>query len=131
VLSAMESRLVYMEVKSSPPKNIEGDEDHEFFDRLEDLQPHLALFFVDTELRLADKIVPFFEAERRGRSSWMDRYLPPLEKIGDEIFLAGPSLYLLGSKRSLVRNLAVCFRHFLTSAPGLIFPLWSNARSNE
>ncbi len=63
MVALLEGWLVYMEVKSSPPKNIEGDEVHAFLARLKDLLPHLALFFVDTELRLKDKIVPFFETE--------------------------------------------------------------------
>ena len=129
VVSAMESRLIYMEVKSSPPKNIEGDEVHEFFGRLEDLQPHLAFFFVDTELRLKDKIVPLFEAE--GGAA---RYPNPdgagrAEKIGDEIFFLKPALYLLGSKRSIPGNLQLCFRHFFTSLPERAFPVWRPQRS--
>jgi hypothetical protein len=93
VLSAMEGRLVYMEVKSSPPQNIEGDEVHEILlSRAAGAFP--GFFFVDTEPRLRDKIVLFLR--------WrVVRKVPG----------------------SIVRNLAVCFRHFLTSAPGLIFPL--------
>jgi len=129
VVSAMEGRLIYMEVKSSPPKNIAGDEVHEFFRRLEDLQPHLAFFFVDTELRLKDKIVPLFEAERSAA-----RYPDPddgggVEKIGDEIFFLKPALYLFGSRRSIPGNLQLCFRHFFTSSPERAFPVWRPQRS--
>ena len=124
VVSAMEGRLIYMEVKSSPPKNIEGDEVHEFFGRLEDLQPHLAFFFVDTELRLKDKIVPLFEAEWSTRNSRPGEYLPPVERIADEIFFLDPALYLLSSKRSIVRNLAVCFRHFFTFSSAAVSSPW-------
>ncbi len=131
VVSAMESRLVYMEVKSSPPKNIGGDEVHEFFGRLEDLRPHLAFFFVDTELRLKDKMVPLFEAERAAAG-----YPGPdgpgwAEKIGDEIFFLKPVLYLFGSKRSIAGNMGVCFRHFFTSSAGRAFTVWPGERSAE
>jgi hypothetical protein len=131
VVSAMESRLIYMEVKSSPPKNIEGGEVHEFFGRLEDLQPHLAFFFVDTELRLKDKIVPLFEAERDAAGYPNPADAGRAEKIGDEIFFLKPALYLLGSKRSIAGNLGVCFCHFFTSSPGKAFPFWPPQRSAE
>ncbi len=131
VVSALEGRLIYMEVKSSPPKNISGDEVHEFFARLEDLQPHLAFFFVDTELRLKDKIVPLFEAEGSAAgypnlddAGWA-------EKIGDEIFFLKPGLYLFGSKRSIIGNMEVCFRHFFTLSPGKAFTVWPPQRSAE
>lgn len=129
VVSAMESRLIYMEVKSSPPKNIEGDEVHEFFSRLEDLQPHLAFFFVDTGLRLKDKIVPLFEAEREAAGYPKPDGAGQAEKIGDEIFFLKPALYLLGSKRSIAGNLGVCFRHFFTSSAGRASAVWPLQRS--
>jgi hypothetical protein len=131
VVSAMESRLIYMEVKSSPPKNIAGDEVHEFFGRLDDLQPHLAFFFVDTELRLKDKIVPLFETERKAAGYPDPDGAGRTEKIGDEIFFLKPALYLLGSKRSIAGNLEVCFRHFFTSSAGRTFAVWPSQRSTE
>ena len=131
VVSAMESRLVYMEVKSSPPKNIAADEVHEFFGRLEDLQPHLAFFFVDTELRLKDKIVPLFEAEGDAAPSSNAEDRGRAEKIGDEIFFIKPALYLLGSKRSIPGNLEACFRHFFTPSRREAFPVWPPQRSAE
>ena len=119
VVASLEGRLLYLEVKSSPPKNIEGDEVHEFFSRLEDLIPQVALFFVDTELRLADKIVPIFETERLARRDPGNGPWPQWVKIADEIFFAPPGIYILNSKRSIIRNLAMCFQHHfaLPSAP--------------
>jgi len=111
VIASMEGRLVYVEVKSSPPKNIEGDEVHEFLSRLRDLIPHLALFFVDTELRLKDKIVPLFEAEQLTQRVQDDGPPPSIQKIADEIFFAPPQIYILGSKRSIARNIAACLKH--------------------
>jgi len=118
VIASLEGRLLYLEVKSSPPKNIEGAEVHEFFSRLQDLIPRIALFFVDTELRLKDKIVPLFEAERQFQKSQGNGLGPPIQKIADEIFFAPPQIYILGSKRSITRNLALCFQHHFTF-PGL------------
>jgi len=111
VIASMEGRLVYIEVKSSPPKNIEGDEVHEFLSRLRDLIPHLALFFVDTELRLKDKIVPIFEAEQSAQRVQDNGPAPPIQKIADEIFFAPPQIYILSSRRSIARNMAACFKH--------------------
>lgn len=131
VVSAMESRLIYMEVKSSPPKNIEGDEVHEFFGRLADLRPHLAFFFVDTELRLKDKIVPLFEAEGMAAGYPEPDGAGRAEKIGDEIFFLKPALYLFGSKRSIVGNMEVCFRHFFTASAGFAPAVRPGQRSAE
>jgi len=114
VIASMEGRLVYMEVKSSPPKNIEGDEVHEFLNRLMDLIPHLALFFVDTELRLKDKIIPIFEAEQSAQGSWEQGPRLPIQKIAEEIFFAPPRVYILSSKRSIAKNISACFKHYFT-----------------
>ena len=114
VIASLEGRLLYLEVKSSPPKNIEGGEIHEFFSRLEDLIPQIAFFFVDTELRLIDKIVPIFDAERLARENPQNGPLSPFQKIADEIFFAPPQIYILSSKGSIPKNLAICFRHHFT-----------------
>ncbi len=73
VIAAAEGKLVYLELKSSPPKNLTVAEVGAFFDRLQVLRPDLALFVVDTALRLSDKILPMLREEmgrrqcRRGR----------------------------------------------------------------
>ncbi len=114
VVASMEGRLVYIEVKSSPPKNIENNEVHEFYIRLEDLIPHLALFFVDTELRLQDKILPIFEAEQFALRSLKKDPSLSIVRIGDEIFFVPPRIYVLSSKKSIAKNIATCFRHHFT-----------------
>jgi hypothetical protein len=115
VVALMEGWLLYMEVKSSPPKNIEGVEIQSFLDRVKDFLPHLALFFVDTELRLKDKIVPFFERELFALGLRDNGNPPSVQRIGDEIFFAPPRIYILGSKRSIVKNMATCFRHYFST----------------
>jgi hypothetical protein len=125
VLASLEGKLLYVEVKSSPPKNIEGDEIREFLSRLPDLIPHLALFFVDTELRLKDKIVPFFEAERLAQAFGRRAKMPPVQRIAEEIFYSPPQVYLLSSKPSIPANLAACFRHHFTFAPDSLGSDWS------
>lgn len=114
VVTLLEGKLVYMEVKSSPPKNIEGDEVQSFLARLKDLLPHLALFFVDTELRLKDKIVPFFEAELLAQGFRYSGRPPVIQRIGEEIFFAPPTIYILSSKKSIAKNIGLCFRNHFT-----------------
>ena len=111
VVALVEGWLAYIEVKSSPPKNIEGGEIQAFLTRLQDLLPQMAFFFVDTELRLRDKIIPLFETELYARGLFPQRDYPAVEKIGDEIFLIPPRIYVLNSKRSIAKNIAACFRH--------------------
>ncbi len=116
VVALLEGWLVYLEIKSSPPRNIEEDEVQAFFSRLTDLFPHLALFLVDTELRLKDKIVPFFETELLARGLGGVGGFPGIEKIGEEIFFIPPRIYILSSKRSIIKNIGACFRnHFSLS----------------
>jgi hypothetical protein len=121
VVALLEGWLVYIEVKSSPPKNIEGDEIQSFLARLKDLLPHLALFFVDTELRLKDKIVPFFETELLAQGAGEKGNFSPIQRVEGEIFFAPPRIYILNSKRSVIKNIGLCFRHHFTfpSTPGV------------
>ena len=132
VVALLEGGLVYLEVKSSPPKNIEGDEVQAFLARLKDLLPDLALFFVDTELRLKDKIVPFFEAELAAQGFRDHGNSPAIQRIGDEIFFAPPRIYILGSKKSIIKNIGKCFRNHFTLTPPhgrqAFFEPWEDAR---
>jgi hypothetical protein len=115
VVASLEGRLLYLEVKSSPPKNIEGDEVHEFLSRVKDLSPQIALFFVDTELRLIDKIIPIFEAEQKVQEVGPKAFSGQRQKIGQEVFFFPPHIYIFGSKGSIIRNLGICLQHYLSS----------------
>lgn len=110
VLSLVEGGLVYVEVKSSPPKHIEQREIAAFLDRVGELIPNAALFFVDTELRMKDKIVLLFEEEfrRRGRKARAKRLV-------DELFLCDDRIFLVNSRPGLVSSLGRCLRYWLGS----------------
>ena len=56
LLSRIEGAIVYMEIKSSPPRQIYQNEISSFFERASDLMPEVAIFFMHTELRMKDKI---------------------------------------------------------------------------
>lgn len=101
VVAAAEGKLVYLEVKSSPPKHLSDGEIAAFFDRVRLVGADLTLFVVDTALRLSDKVVPMLAAEcaRRGAST-----LPP-RRLERELWAIGPRLYAVNSKPDLMMNI--------------------------
>lgn len=108
VIALLNGRLVYVEVKSSPPRGVEMPAVRAFLNRLDDLQPHVAVFLVDTELRMRDKIVPLFgkalgfeEQPKEGR---------PVERLVREIFHIGHAVYLINSRKGIYSNLRTCLR---------------------
>lgn len=58
VVVALEGKLVYVELKSSPPKHVTREELRAFLARVRAVRPHLAVLAVDTALRLRDKVLP-------------------------------------------------------------------------
>jgi hypothetical protein len=107
VVAAAEGRLVLLEVKSSPPRQLEEAEVGAFFDRLDALRPDLALFVVDTALRLGDKVVPLLSSElaRGGGTSSRPR------RLRREIWAIAPRLLAVGAKGGLLTSVeqAVAF----------------------
>jgi regulator of replication initiation timing len=113
VIALFEGNLVYTEVKSAPPRGIEQDEILSFFKRLNDLLPNVAIFFVDTELRMKDKVVPMFEEAIKdlwGKKRATENI--PV-RLYQEIFHVGNRLFITNSKRDVVANLRRCLRHYL------------------
>lgn len=126
----IDSALLCMEVKSSPPKQIYAREISAFLDRILDLRPGIAVFFMDTELRMKDKIVPMFEDELRKRVPGdLASYLgsqssgepPPVKRIEKELFQTGDKIFIINAKDSIVNNiekvLSRYFRKGLVSSP--------------
>lgn len=108
VITKFDSALLYAEVKSSPPKQIYDREIAAFLDRVADLSPEVAVFLMDTELRMKDKIVPMFEGELRRRSS-RDKKIVRIER---ELFRVGDRLFIINSKNSIVSNIGVVFQWY-------------------
>jgi hypothetical protein len=121
VLALWEGRLVYVEVKSSPPKSIEGPEVHAFFGRLEDLIPDVAFFFNDTHLRMKDKVIELFRQEMGKTPDRQFRGNTP-EALSDEIYHVSHRIYILNSKRDIVGNFRVCLRDHLRKSSHLEVP---------
>ncbi len=101
VIARFEGSLLYGEVKSSPPKQIYDSEIDAFLDRVEDLAPELALFLMDTELRMKDKIVPMFEAALAKRTA----YPPPVMRLERELFGIDGRVFIVNAKENIAQNL--------------------------
>ena len=109
VLGKLDGSIVYIEVKSSPPRQVYDAEISAFFDRVSDLLPEIAVFFMDTELRMKDKIVPMFEAELSRRYD-----LPPVvARMEKELFQIENRIFIINAKDSIISNLEkVLHRYF-------------------
>lgn len=113
VIALVEKNLIYLEVKSSPPRGIELKEIQAFFGRINDLLPHMAVFFVDTELRMKDKVIPMFEeaiGAIYGKRKAV-KYAPV--RLYQETFHLKNRLFIVNSKRDIIVNLRRCLRHYL------------------
>jgi hypothetical protein len=113
VLAAMEGILVHVEVKSSPPRGIEAEEVRGFLQRRHSAAPHLALFLVDTHLRMRDKIAPIFDACLGGTPLESEGPLRKVQRLKNEIFQVGHRLYILNASRGILSNLKTCIGDFL------------------
>ncbi len=109
VISKFDGSICYLEVKSSPPKQIYENEISAFLDRVSDLLPEIGIFLMDTELRMKDKIVPMFEIELK-RRSWNVQDVVRMEK---ELFQIGNRIFIINAKDSIVNNIEkVFYRYF-------------------
>jgi len=100
VVAAGEGKLVYVEAKSSPPKHVAAAEVRAFLRRVEALRPDLALFVVDTALRVSDKVLPMFaEALRRAGAS-----PPEPRRVVRETWALGPHLFVVNAREDLMEN---------------------------
>jgi len=118
VIASLSGRLLYIEVKTSPPGRIESPEIGAFAGRIFDIAPDIAIFNNDTHLRMKDKIVPLMEkgmeqAKAQGPMAKEGTDTKPLfQRLEREIFHLKGAVYIINSKPDLKRNLAVVFRHY-------------------
>jgi hypothetical protein len=101
VVAAAEGKLVYIELKSSPPRNLTSGEMTGFFDRLTLLRPDLSLFVVDTALRLSDKVLPMLMDEFRRR----DFEAAKPKRIAVQLWALTPHIYVVNGRRDLMANI--------------------------
>lgn len=109
VMAMIAEQLIYVEVKSSPPRGVELRSVGAFLNRIRDLQPHMAIFLVDTELRMLDKMVPLFDESLRTHHGndgpWS------IERVMDEIFQIGHTVFITNSRKGIYTNVRACLRH--------------------
>lgn len=108
VITKFNGSVFYVEVKSSPPRQIYDSEISAFLDRVSDLSPEISVFLMDTELRMKDKIVPMFEEELGKRNERP----PEVGRIERELFQIRDRIFILNSKDSIVHNLEVVLNRY-------------------
>lgn len=101
VIGKLEGSLFYAEVKSSPPKQIYDSEISAFLDRVDDLSPEIAVFLMDTELRMKDKIVPMFEKELGNRF----RHPSAVVRMERELFSIANRIFIVNAKEEILQNI--------------------------
>lgn len=115
VIASVEGLLIYVEVKSSPPKHVEMSEISAFLDRAESLKPDFSIFLEDTELRMKDKIVKMFEEvleKRYGRETQKNH---PVRRFLEELFQIDHRIFIINSRPDLVSNLGFCLKNYFDS----------------
>jgi len=113
VVASWNRKLVYVEVKSSPPKGVELGEVSTFFSRIDELLPEVAILFEDTQLRMKDKLVVLFEEELQKRYGDESKRLYPVERLIEELFHVRHRIFIVNSKRDAAENFSICLNHYL------------------
>lgn len=119
VISCWNQRLVYVEVKSSPPKGVELAEITSFFSRVDDLLPDIAILFNDTQLRMKDKLVVMFEDELLRRYGDESKTLYSVERLVEELFHIRHRIFIVNSKKDVVENFKICLNDYLRNGGNL------------
>lgn len=107
VIAKLAWRLLYVESKSSPPKQIYQSEISAFLERVEDLAPEIAIFFMDTELRMKDKIVPMFNDELLARGKHYSA-----TRLHRELFHIDSRIFIMNAKGSVQDNIRRVLRWY-------------------
>jgi hypothetical protein len=101
VVAVAEGKLLQLELKSSPPKHLSAEEVAAFLRRVRAVRPHVAVFAMDTALRLSDKVLPMF-AMALGRSGG-PTHAP--RRVIREVWALTPYLYVTNARQDLIENL--------------------------
>lgn len=103
LVAVADGRLACLELKSSPPRNLELREIEAFLARVAALRPDVSLFVIDTALRLEDKVLPLFVDALERRSA--ARPLAP-RRLASGVFGFTPHLLAVNAQGDLFRNVA-------------------------
>jgi hypothetical protein len=107
VVASAEGKLVYMELKSSPPRHLLESEVRAFFKRVRALRPDVTLFVVDTALRLSDKVLPMLQAERLRTESGQARAQAVPSRLVRDVWALTPHVYALNARHDLMANIGI------------------------
>ena len=118
LLAKIDGSILYLEVKSSPPKQIYSREITAFLNRMNDLQPAVGIFFMDTELRMKDKIVPMFEEELLNRSDSP----PTVKRMVKELFRISDNIFIINAQGNIAGNIEKCLSWYFRKKEGTGIP---------
>ncbi len=111
VVAAAEGKLVYLELKSSPPKHITRAEVAALLQRVRALRPAVTVLAVDTALRLSDKVLPMLVEE----TSAGGRKPPAPRRLLRENWQVAPQLFAVNARQDLIENICVAIADGLLS----------------
>lgn len=124
VVALGDGQLILVEVKSGPPKHLSEAHVTAFLDRIRAVAPNGAIFFNDTQLRMADKIVVLFE-----KVLTEQHIARQPKRLRREIFEVGPGIFIANAKPDIIGNITFCISHFLRSQGlQLVMDLGSESR---
>ena len=107
VIAVLERMMVFVEVKSSPPKHIHQNVVSEFFLRINDLNPDISIFFVDTHLRLKDKINVMFGYELNSMNCKYE-----IKNFFGKIYSINNNIFIVNSKPDIITNFRECLKYY-------------------
>lgn len=99
VVAAVEGKLVYVELKSGPPKHLMPAEVAAFLRRVRALRPHASVLALDTALRLADKVLPMLAGAAR--------HAETPSRVRRDVWRVAPGLYAASARQDLIENLCL------------------------
>ncbi|GIW45975.1 MAG: hypothetical protein KatS3mg077_3257 [Candidatus Binatia bacterium] len=114
VVAVADGVLVYVEVKSVAPRNIEAGQVQAFVRRVAALAPDVAIFLNDTQLRMLDKLVPAITEAARAELPALGSF----RRLAGEIFVAHNRFFITNSEPSLAGNLEGCLASYWRTRAG-------------
>lgn len=125
VLTWLDPSLMYVECKTSRPRNIADNELREFLQRSVELAPDLAVLLIDTDepvdTLVEDRINSILSEEVDVRAI-ANRPLGPHPDYPG-IFFGFSRVYVTNSKKTILRQIQKCLQHYYAHVKGLA--LWS------
>src|SRR5215469_3249446 len=100
VIAAAEGKLVYIELKSSPPKYLTPSEVGAFLQRVRLVRPDVSLFAMDTALRLSDKVIPMLQEQLSAQGA-----ASAPARVKKELWAMTPHLYAVNAQPDLMENI--------------------------